>query len=110
MVKEYYEDELIYEGGFLNGERNGKGKEYHVTDRKEKLVFDVEYLNGKKIKGKVYNPNQHAIYEINQRKNGYVKEYNDNGEVYFEGQYLNGKRNGEGTEFYMDGNKSFEWH
>ena len=36
---------MIFEGEYLNGERNGKGKEYYKNG---KLKFDEEYLNGKK--------------------------------------------------------------
>ena len=45
--KEYngYNDNLIYEGGFLHGERNGKGKEYNYDGQ---LIFEGEYLNGKR--------------------------------------------------------------
>ena len=44
---------LIYEGEYLNGEKNGYGKEYHFCS---KLVFEGEYLNGER-KGikKIYN-------------------------------------------------------
>ena len=38
------DDEEI-EGEFLNGERNGKGKEYNLDD---KLEFEGKYLKGKK--------------------------------------------------------------
>ena len=42
---------MIYEGEYLNGKRNGKGKEYNIT-----LYFEGEYLNGKRNgKGKEYN-------------------------------------------------------
>jgi len=45
--KEYqsYTDFFIFEGEYLQGERNGKGKEY---DYYGKLIFEGEYLNGKK--------------------------------------------------------------
>ena len=35
---------LIYKGEYLNGKRNGKGKEYF----RRYLIFDGEYLNGKR--------------------------------------------------------------
>ena len=45
-VKEYYYNgKLIFEGEYLNGKRNGKGKEYYNG----KLIFEGEYLNGKKM-------------------------------------------------------------
>ena len=35
---------LIFEGEYLNGNRNGKGKEYKNGD----IVFDGEYENGRR--------------------------------------------------------------
>ena len=37
---------LIFEGEYLNGKKNGKGKEYHIN---EKLKFEGEYLMGKEM-------------------------------------------------------------
>ena len=42
--------ELEFEGEYLNGQRNGKGKEYYNN----KLIFEGEYLYDYKIKGKLY--------------------------------------------------------
>ena len=48
--KEYNDDgELIFEGEYLNGNKNGKGKEYYYDD---KLIFEGEYLYNKKWKEK----------------------------------------------------------
>ena len=41
-MKEYEGDTLIYEGEYLNGEKNGKAKEYYFNG---KLFFEGEYLN-----------------------------------------------------------------
>ena len=43
-------DRLIYEGEFLNGERNGKGKEYNYSFcfNKTLVIFEGEYLHGKR--------------------------------------------------------------
>ena len=75
LIKEYLSNnKLIFEGEYLNGQRNGKRKKYYVG----KLVFEGEFLNGiEKGKGKGYY-------------------YNDK----FEGEYLNGNRNGKGKEYY----------
>ena len=35
--------------------------------------------------------------------NGKFKEYNDDGNLKFEGEYLNGKRNGKRKEYYYYG-------
>ena len=68
--KEYnaYNDNLLFEGEYLNGKRNGNGKEY---DSEDKLIFEGEYLNGK--------------------RHGKGKEYDFDGKLLFEGDYLNGK-------------------
>jgi antitoxin component YwqK of YwqJK toxin-antitoxin module len=42
-----YNDKLIFEGEYLNGQRNDKGKEYYDN---ETLKFEGEYFNGKKWK------------------------------------------------------------
>ena len=42
---------LVFEGEYLNGIRNGKGKEYYYNG---KLRFEGENLYNHKIKGKDY--------------------------------------------------------
>ena len=44
-VKEYdgFKDELIFEGGYSNGKKNGIIKEYDING---KVEFEGEYLNG----------------------------------------------------------------
>ena len=94
-AKEYYEydDTLKFEGIYLNGERNGKGKEYDYEGR---LDFEGEYLNGEKNgKGKKYYENGKLILEgeyKNGELNGKVKEYDENGKLEFEGEYVYGKK------------------
>ena len=124
--KEYdYNGNLIFKGEYLNGERNGKAKEYEFHE----IIFEGEYLYGKRLKGKEYNydgglsfegeylnnekwkgnfydENGNIIYELN-KENDRVKEYDD-GDLIFEGEYLNGKRNGKGKEYYNNGNLKFE--
>ena len=46
-IKEYsYNGDIIFEGEYLNGKRNGKGKEYDDI----KLIFEGEYRNGERWK------------------------------------------------------------
>ena len=100
---------MIFEGEYLNGYRNGKGKEYFQN----RMVFEGEYLYGRKLKGKEYingnrefegeylfdkkwngngyDENGNIIYIFN-KGNGKVKEYDDDGKIKFEGEYLNGKK------------------
>ena len=96
-VKEYdCKDRLRFEGEYLNGKKNGKGKEYWDGE----LYFDGEYLNGKRSgKGKEYDHfnNGKLRFEgeyLNDERNGKGKEYNKDGELIFEGEYLNGERKG----------------
>ena len=73
MEKE--KNKLEFEGEYLNGKKNGKGKSY---DKNGKLYFEGEYLDG----------NYH---------NGKLTKYDENGELLFEGEYINGKMmNGQG--------------
>ena len=60
---------LIFHLWYLNGKRNGKGKEFNNNC---KLEFDGKYLKGER-----YTQG---------------KEYYNNGELKFEGEYLNGKK------------------
>ena len=83
--KEYngYDDSLEFEGEYLNGKRNGKGKEYYYDGQ---LKFEGEYLNGEKWNGNGYN-NNNIIYSLKNGK-GFIKEYYYNGNLAFEGEYL----------------------
>ena len=89
LAKEYngFDDSLIYEGEYSNGQRNGKGKEYaYYYDGS--LIYEGEFLKGK--------------------KNGKGKEYSNFGRaIEYDGEYLNGKRNGKGKS-YKYGNLIFE--
>ena len=67
-------------------EKNGKGKEFMLYTNK--LIFEGEYLNGK--------------------RSGKGKEYFENGKIKFEGAYLNGEKSGKGKEYYYDGKLIFE--
>ena len=59
---------LFYEGEYLDGKRNGKGKEYELDGQ---LFFEGYYAKGE--------------------RNGKGKEY-DNGELIYEGKYYKGRR------------------
>ena len=60
---------LIFDGEYLNGEKNGKGKEYNDDG---KLIFEGEYLNGEKNgKGKEYDRNGKLIFK--RAKSGWKK-------------------------------------
>jgi len=71
----------------LNGERNGKGKEYHFTEGY--LLYEGEYLEG--------------------IRNGKGKEYYDNGKIKFEGEYFDAIINKKGKEYNKEGELIEEW-
>ena len=75
-------------GKYRKGRLKGKdiGKEYSLED--DILIFEGEYLNGK--------------------KNGHGKEFYLNGDIKFEGEYLNGRRNGFGREYDYENKIKFE--
>ena len=110
--KEYnYNGELIYEGEYLKGKRNGKGREYRHSNRKPNfgliyiLNFEGEYLNGKMWNGKLYGPKN--TYNIKDGK-GLIKEYYGDDDLKFEGSLLNGERNGKGKEYNYNGKLIYE--
>ena len=76
ILKEYnFEGELRFEREYLNGLRNGKGKEYYDNN---KIKFEGDYMNGKIWNGKGFNNYGNMEFEIKQGK-GNIKEYNYNG-------------------------------
>ena len=135
--KEYNEEgELLFEGEYLNGKRwTGNANEY--DEDTGKLIFEIEYLNGERWTGKIKiiddeegdfilymekidvkylnGENFYKITDINGKiiqdltnYNGLVKEYYEDNWLKFEGEFLNGKRNGKGKEYnYRTGDLEF---
>ena len=118
---------IIFEGKFLNGRKHGKGKEYNddgelifdgeFTNNQRKrgkefvngsLEYEGNYLFNKKWNGRGYDKNGNVVYVLHNG-NGICREYNENGELAFEGEYINGKRkrNGTGKE-YLNGKLIYE--
>ena len=81
-----YYGRLIYEGEYLNGLKNGNGKEYGYKSKtsKNNLIYKFEgnYLNGE--------------------KSGERKEYNGNNKLIFEGEFFQGKKNGKGKNIIIE--------
>ena len=121
IVKKYHKRGLEFEGEYLNGERNGKGKEYNQNDKlifegeyldgkiwngkgkefdyKENLIFEGKYLNGKRWDGIIYNQEENLEFQI-KNGNGKVKEiFNKINKTIFEGEYINGEKNGKFKQF-----------
>ena len=108
MIKLYDDNRLLFEEEYLNGERNGKGKEYFhygFFDREfghfiynRCITFEGEYLNDKKWNGKAYDKKGKEIYEIKNGK-GNIKEYNRYGDLSLECEIVNGEKNGKCKEY-----------
>ena len=83
FAKEYilYKNKLIFQGEYLNGKKHGKGEEYYESGKySNKLKFEGEYLNG--------------------QRHGKGKEYYKNEGLLFEGEYKSGK-NGMGQDLII---------
>jgi len=77
-------NDLVFEGEYLNGKRNGKGKEYFYYCGPLEFNYKPHYSDGPSNTNDRY---------------GYFHIYTFNS---FEGEYKNGKRNGKGKEFYSN--------
>ena len=76
---------------------------YMVIEKKEKnrVISEGDYLFYTKINGKGYDLEGNIIYELINGK-GKVLEYSGN-KLLFEGEYVNGLKNGKGKEYgYRD--------
>ena len=99
--KEYYQEQLIFDGEYLFGQRK-KGIEY-IKGIKE---YEGEYLLNKKYNGVGYDKNGKIIYKV-KNGNGIVKEYFPNRSLMYEGEYKKCKKEGKGTEYHSNGSILF---
>jgi antitoxin component YwqK of YwqJK toxin-antitoxin module len=73
-----------------------------VNKKESKKYYEIEYLDGKKWNGKIYNFQGDKEFEI-KNGNGYIKEYYyESSDIKYEGLYINGEKNGYGKEFKHD--------
>ena len=102
-----YNDDIVFEGEFLNGIKNGKGVEYNPKT----ILFYGEYLNGKKWNGIAkeyyyikYSDAHYRLKFIGNYCEGVKigREYDINGALLFEGKYLDDKK-WNGTIFNNNG-------
>ena len=101
-IKYYSNGNILYEGNFINGKFDGKGKYYYDNG----MYFIGEYKNGLRHgKGIQYYSNGNIKYEgdwLNDKFEGKGKYIWENGEYYI-GQEKNGLRHGKGIEYYSNG-------
>ena len=100
-IEEHYDNgELKFEGEYLNGLTNGKGKEYYkVEDRKS---FKENNNSICYYKGKL----EYEGEDLNEDYDTYSYDDYDaynKGKLKYNGEYLYGLRNGKGKEYYKKG-------
>ena len=78
--------EILIEGEYKNGEKNGKYNEY---DKDGNLLFEGEYYNDKIWNGKGFDKNGNITYELMKGK-GFIKKYEITISNYkiFSGKYI----------------------
>ena len=120
--EEYYNNGILkFEGEYLNGKistgkkydtngniilelKDGFGKEYYNNGI---LKFKGEYINDKRLNGQGYDYFGNENFCIKNGK-GKVRELNYYGKLEFEGEYINGLKNGKGKEYDTYGNLIYE--
>jgi len=94
MEKEMEEVEnIILDIEYLNGKKNGKGKEYNSFYR---LIFEGEFFGGIKWNGKGYDESRNIVYELKNWK-GYIN-LTRNGKLIHEGECYYGEFSGIGKK------------
>jgi hypothetical protein len=98
---------IRYQGGFVNGCSQGKGK--LIWDNGE--YYDGDYVNNKRHgKGKVFYRDGKIKYDgdfANDKFDGYGKYIWENGEYYI-GQWSNGLRHGKGAMYLGNGYLNYQ--
>ncbi len=101
MGKYFFANGDVYEGEFLNGSRNGKGKYFWTNGE----IYEGDFVENK-ITGKgIFTRKNGDVYEgdfVNSNRTGKGKLIFSNGEIY-EGDFVEGKRTGSGKYFWPSG-------
>lgn len=104
---------LKYEGTFKAGQFSGEGKLYYETGV---LQYEGEFRDGKPCgRGKLYREDGSLLFEgafedgepVTEKRESH-KEYYRDGALKYDGQYLNGKRHGQGKQYRSDGTLEVE--
>ena len=103
-MKDYENNIIKFEGEYIDGKRNGKGREYDIND---KIIFEGDFINGnQRPKEYKYDNADYYVLEyegeiLEGERNGKGKEYSNYGRrLLFEGEYLKGNRwNGKYKEY-----------
>lgn len=114
----YHSGKLYHEGGFKNGWRDGEGTTYHF-DIDGLAIFSAYWKNDSPYI-KEFTKDKHTIYFLDGEKifyegewldglrHGQGKSYYENGQIEHEGEYAYGFRNGIGKYYGRDGTFYYE--
>ena len=86
---------------FIQKEKDNENMEEIKEEEKSNKIniSKIENMNETmKSEKETIENNKNIVYTLKDGK-GSIKEYNRYGKLMFEGEYLNGKRNGKGKEF-----------
>lgn len=106
---------IKYEGEFKNGFYNGEGKSYYENGN---IKLRGEFNNGVFIRGIEYYTNGKINVDSrinckieNSKYTGYIKKYNNDGTIIYEGDVVDHMYDGYGILYYPSGNLQYigEW-
>ena len=95
----FYDNKLKYEGFFSNYKYNGKGMLYYKNN---KIFFVGYFKENDYVKGILYDPEGNIVYKgefinKNPKEGKNIKLFELNGDLIYEGDFLEGKYHGQGT-------------
>ena len=95
----FYDNKLKYEGFFSNYKYNGKGVLYYKNN---KIFFVGYFKENDYVKGILYDPEGNIVYKgefinKNPKEGKNIKLFELNGDLIYEGDFLEGKYHGQGT-------------
>ena len=99
-----YENGIYYIGQFENNRPNGKGKLYYNNGN---ILYEGDFINGKREGFGKYIDKNGDVYEgqwLNGKKHGEGKIFYKNGDLLYEGDFVKGKKEGKGKYIYKNFN------
>jgi len=100
-----YNQTIIYEGYFKKGLPNGNGTKYYYEGNKKIGYYNGSWINSKRSgRGEMHNYKEGIIYNglwKNDKRHGKGKINYTNGD-YYEGDFMNGLKEGKGIYYYLD--------
>lgn len=105
VIEYYFNGNVLYEGNYVGGKKNGQGIVYHRNGKlKQKGIFkDDVFFEGEAIY--YWEDNVTLKFKgniANMYYNGYGEKYYDNGFIEYAGNYKNGQSEGEGIYYYEE--------